>query len=185
VSCYLLLQLWLFLHPSSSSYLLSSACVLSWHLSPERISRMEGAQEVKRPKERQLTLAAMFAPKPTAPVASSAATAASLAASDPAAMLPVFGVDKIAIHAHYRYQSPTSKKPSIAAAAASSTPPASLAVHFLTSILASRSPLTSALPLPRVAFSTPTKAGEKLAVRLTGMQRFLTYALEEGAEQEE
>jgi hypothetical protein len=113
---------------------------------------------------------------------------------------PLFGVDKIAVHAHYRHGS---------SAGGAAGGQASLAGHVLHSLLeyysaqhtlcicasatASASAAAAGADGPaaaggapsfrtacarQVAFSDPTQAGRKLAVRFVGRQAFTTYHLQ-------
>lgn len=149
--------------------------MIDLNVDASRVSRREGSLEVRKPQQKQLTLAAMFAPKKPAAAASPASSHANGAEAQ--SSIPIFGVDKIALHSSYRF-SVLAKKGSSSAGGSASAAPCSLAVHLLTSILASRFAHAASLAYARVAFSSPTLAGEKLAVRFTGCQRFLTYALD-------
>lgn len=143
----------------------------------------------------------------TEPAAAAAAVAPSSSSSTDTAVTtltspPLFGVDKIAVHARFRFGATTAA----AAAgggrrvrtAASSSAPVSLAIHVLSSILSfscrrgmavvdggvgvgESAASGSDLPFGLVAFSSPTHAGRTLAARFTRTVAFATYELERRA----
>ena len=113
---------------------------------------------------------------------------------------PLFGVDKIVVHAQYRFRPAMrgAQQPSSSSASAASSG-SSIAAHVLTCILACHAAergvsaaaaaaassssaaaslsASSLLPFRRVAFSDPTAAGRKFAARFTGTSAFTTYSL--------
>jgi len=98
---------------------------------------------------------------------------------------PLFGIDKIAVHHKYRYGNQTTQRRTASVVEDSNGNPISLAEHVLHSILAYHVQHGDAsfngahgdgsLPRARVAFSSPTDAGRKLAARLTRTDKFAIY----------
>lgn len=127
----------------------------------------------------QGSAAAPSAAAPASPPASSSSSAPASAASsafssDATNHRPLFGVDKIVVHAQFRLRSSAARS-----SAAASAAPSSLASHVLSSILAlhARERGITSLPRDRVAFSEPTELGRRFAARFTGTSAFFTYSL--------
>jgi hypothetical protein len=146
----------------------------------------------------KLESSAAASPPAAAQPASSASASAVASAPYSNASAPLFGVDKIASHASFRFGADPSSRASAAAT------PQSVASAVLLSILGefsrqhttcvckvacssaafpstsqhSRTGIGASPCAVQVAFSTPRREGMKLAARFTGTQQFLTYNME-------